>query len=190
MTHLSRLVLLAGLTSFACSEETKSTVPDAGTGGDSAEAGGAKGSGGAKATGGATSGGANAAGSGGKSAGSGGRTTGAGGKAAGAGGSSPGTGGRASGGAAGSSGKAGSGGSAEPPDGGAIDAGTVCVTYCKCMAMNCASQVFAAGCLKECAAGTKWDMACRQNMCSLVPVQPDNNHCVHAFGVNECLDKP
>jgi hypothetical protein len=58
------------------------------------------------------------------------------------------------------------------------------------MAMNCASQVFPTGCLKECAAGTNWDMECRQGMCSLAPAQPANNHCIHAFGVNECLDKP
>jgi hypothetical protein len=59
------------------------------------------------------------------------------------------------------------------------------------MAMNCADKVFPTGCLRECAAGSaKWDMECRQGMCSLAPAQPANNHCTHAFGVNECLDKP
>jgi hypothetical protein len=89
---------------------------------------------------------------------------------------------------AGAGGAAGTGG-ADPADAGA-DASMACVTYCKCMTTNCADNVFPTGCLKECAAGTKWDMECRQNMCSLVPAQPANNHCTHAFGVNECLDKP
>ena len=70
-----------------------------------------------------------------------------------------------------------------------VDASAACVTYCKCMAMNCADKVFPGGCLPECAAQTDWDLGCRTNMCTLVPAQPNNDHCTHAFGVNECLDQ-
>ena len=73
-----------------------------------------------------------------------------------------------------------------PPE---VDASAACVTYCKCMAMNCADKVFPDGCLTECAAQTDWDLGCRTNMCTLVPAQPNNDHCTHAFGVNECLDQ-
>jgi hypothetical protein len=45
-------------------------------------------------------------------------------------------------------------------------------------------------CLSACAAETKWDIACRQNMCNLVPAQPDNDHCTHAMGEVQCLDMP
>jgi hypothetical protein len=58
------------------------------------------------------------------------------------------------------------------------------------MAANCADQIFTQGCIVACAEQTKWDLPCRQNMCNLAPVQTANNHCVHAFGVGECLDKP
>lgn len=51
--------------------------------------------------------------------------------------------------------------------------------------MNCADKVFPTSCLAECAAGTNWDLQCRELMCSLVPDQPNNDHCTHAFGVNE-----
>ncbi len=72
---------------------------------------------------------------------------------------------------------------------GEVDASSACVKYCACMAMNCQEEVFANGCLHECAAQTTWDLECRANMCSLVPSEPANDHCTHAFGVNECLDK-
>lgn len=70
------------------------------------------------------------------------------------------------------------------------DASGDCVKYCDCMAQNCQDKVFADGCLPACASQTKWDLPCRMNMCSLVPAQPNNDHCTHAFGVNECLDTP
>jgi hypothetical protein len=57
------------------------------------------------------------------------------------------------------------------------------------MATNCAQEVFPDGCLYDCATQTTWDLPCRANMCSLVPSEPNNDHCTHAFGVNECLDK-
>jgi hypothetical protein len=31
-------------------------------------------------------------------------------------------------------------------------------------------------------------MACRQGMCGLVPAEPNNDHCTHAMGIDECLD--
>jgi hypothetical protein len=70
-----------------------------------------------------------------------------------------------------------------------VDASMACVSFCKCMAMNCADKVFPDGCLYDCATQTDWDLPCRANMCSLVPAQPNNDHCTHAFGVNECLDQ-
>jgi hypothetical protein len=70
-----------------------------------------------------------------------------------------------------------------------VDASPQCMTFCKCMAMNCSDKVFPGGCLHDCAAGTNWDLPCRQNMCGLAPAQPANDHCTHAMGVNECLDK-
>jgi hypothetical protein len=56
------------------------------------------------------------------------------------------------------------------------------------MAANCADKTFPSGCLTECKTQTNWDMACRMNMCSLVPAQPNNDHCTHAMGVYQCLD--
>jgi len=71
------------------------------------------------------------------------------------------------------------------------DAGAACQAYCTCMATNCPGETFAPqGCLTECNAGTKWDLPCRMNMCSLVPAQPANDHCTHAAGRVQCLDTP
>jgi hypothetical protein len=70
-----------------------------------------------------------------------------------------------------------------------VDASADCVKYCDCMAMNCQDKVFPSGCLYECATQTNWDLACRTNMCLLVPAQPNNDHCTHAFGVNQCLNE-
>ena len=70
-----------------------------------------------------------------------------------------------------------------------VDASAACVSYCACMAMNCAGEVFPSGCLYECTAQTNWDLECRANMCSLVPSEPANDHCTHAFGMNECLNE-
>jgi hypothetical protein len=41
----------------------------------------------------------------------------------------------------------------------------------------------------HCATQTNWDLECRAGMCSLVQSEPNNDHCTHAFGVDECLDK-
>jgi hypothetical protein len=71
----------------------------------------------------------------------------------------------------------------------AVDASAACVSYCACMATNCPDTIFGSGCLYECATQTTWDLPCRANMCSLVQAQPNNDHCTHAFGVNECLDE-
>jgi hypothetical protein len=71
----------------------------------------------------------------------------------------------------------------------AVDASSACVSFCECMAMNCAQEVFPDGCLYDCATQTNWDLECRAGMCSLVQSEPNNDHCTHAFGVDECLDK-
>jgi hypothetical protein len=71
-----------------------------------------------------------------------------------------------------------------------VKASEECVKYCTCMAKNCADKMFPTGCLPACAAQTKWDIPCRQNMCNLVPAQPDNDHCTHAFGMFQCTDRP
>ena len=71
-----------------------------------------------------------------------------------------------------------------------VTASEECVKYCTCMAKNCADKMFPGGCLPQCAAQTRWDIPCRQNMCNLVPAQPNNDHCTHAFGMFQCTDKP
>jgi hypothetical protein len=71
-----------------------------------------------------------------------------------------------------------------------VTASDECVKYCTCMAKNCADKMFPTGCLPACAAQTKWDIPCRQNMCNLVVPQPANDHCTHAFGVGQCTDRP
>lgn len=71
----------------------------------------------------------------------------------------------------------------------AVDASSACVSFCDCMDMNCPQEVFPDGCLYDCATQTNWDLPCRANMCSLVQSEPNNDHCTHAFGVNECLNK-
>jgi hypothetical protein len=70
-----------------------------------------------------------------------------------------------------------------------VDASAACVSYCACMAMNCRGDIFPAGCLSACTMQTNWDLECRAAMCSLVPSEPANDHCMHAFGVAECLDE-
>jgi hypothetical protein len=69
------------------------------------------------------------------------------------------------------------------------DASEECTRYCSCMSTNCADKVFPTSCLGECAAQTKWDLACRANHCGLVPAEPKNDHCTHAMGVDQCLDR-
>ena len=79
---------------------------------------------------------------------------------------------------------------ATPDSGAGGEASEACRKYCECMAKNCAERMFPGGCLAECAGHPKWDLPCRQNMCNLVPAQPNNDHCTHAFGLFQCLDKP
>jgi hypothetical protein len=81
--------------------------------------------------------------------------------------------------------------------GGAVDASAACMTYCDCMHMNCPPTTAhpeywssVSTCLTACATETKWDLPCRQNMCTLVPDQPANDHCTHAMGEGQCLDMP
>jgi hypothetical protein len=80
-----------------------------------------------------------------------------------------------------------------PSDGGATipvaDASAACASYCACMAMNCASEVFAGGCLYQCTTQTNWDLPCRAVMCALVQSQPNNDHCTHASGRVQCVDE-
>jgi hypothetical protein len=71
-----------------------------------------------------------------------------------------------------------------------VQASPACVMFCTCMAKNCADKAFPGGCLQDCASHPKWDLECRALMCKLAPDQPNNNHCTHAMGINECLDKP
>jgi hypothetical protein len=78
---------------------------------------------------------------------------------------------------------------ASPDLGGGDGASEACLKYCECMAKNCADKMFPGGCLPDCASHPAWDIPCRQNMCNLVPAQPNNDHCTHAFGVFQCLDK-
>jgi hypothetical protein len=45
------------------------------------------------------------------------------------------------------------------------------------------------GCYDFCAAfPDEATGACRFNMCRLVPDQPDNNHCTHSVGIDQCTD--
>ncbi|MEO8903988.1 MAG: hypothetical protein ABI488_16765 [Polyangiaceae bacterium] len=73
---------------------------------------------------------------------------------------------------------------------GATAMGSVaCQKYCACHDMNCASTAIPGGksCADFCAAMTPEQLACRQNMCSLVPAQPDNDHCTHSVGIMQCI---
>lgn len=64
-----------------------------------------------------------------------------------------------------------------------------CQKYCDCHDKNCASTPIPddKSCGDFCTAFSEEQLACRQNMCKLVPDQPDNNHCIHSVGINECL---
>jgi hypothetical protein len=75
-------------------------------------------------------------------------------------------------------------------DAGAVDASRACVDYCTCLATNCPAKTIPGGCLTACSAQTKWDLTCRTGMCNVAKLEPNNNHCDHAVGVAECLDKP
>jgi hypothetical protein len=64
-----------------------------------------------------------------------------------------------------------------------------CIKYCTCHEANCASTAIPGGksCYDFCATFTADQLGCRQNMCNLVPAQPDNDHCTHSVGVSQCL---
>jgi hypothetical protein len=64
-----------------------------------------------------------------------------------------------------------------------------CQKYCDCHEANCKSTAIPGGvsCATFCAAMTKDQYDCRMNMCNLVPAQPNNDHCTHSVGINECL---
>jgi hypothetical protein len=101
--------------------------------------------------------------------------------------------GGASGSSAGAShaGASASAGASHAGTGGATGASDYCNMYCECHEANCASTAIPGGgaCLDFCA-GFPNDAQvkdCRLAMCTLVPAQPNNNHCVHSLGINECL---
>jgi len=89
-------------------------------------------------------------------------------------------------GAAGAAGKSGSGGGGAGGGGG--DLSPNCQAYCECHEANCASTPIPGGvsCGEFCATFTDDQMSCRKLMCSLVPAQPNNNHCMHSVGIAEC----
>jgi len=64
-----------------------------------------------------------------------------------------------------------------------------CQKFCDCHAANCATLAIPDGksCAEFCEAMTEDQLACRQNMCKLVPDQPDNDHCKHSLGIDQCL---
>ena len=99
-------------------------------------------------------------------------------------------------GASGAAGRAGtsSGGSSNAgcSNGGSASGGMpseACQKYCTCHDMNCPTQAIPGGvsCEDFCAAMSEDQLACRQNMCGLVPAQPDNDHCKHSVGIDQCL---
>ena len=96
------------------------------------------------------------------------------------------------GGATGTSGSAAQAGtnSSGTSGGGAAEVPTseACKKYCTCHEMNCATYAIPGGksCAAFCAGMTEDQLACRQNMCKLVPDQPDNDHCTHSLGINQC----
>jgi len=63
-----------------------------------------------------------------------------------------------------------------------------CQKFCDCHEANCATLAIPGGksCGDFCEAMTEDQLACRQNMCKLVPAQPDNDHCKHSLGIDQC----
>lgn len=86
-------------------------------------------------------------------------------------------------GTAGTDAHAGSGGATGAP------LSEACRDYCACHEKNCAPTPIPGGksCGDFCTAMTKDQFDCRMNMCGLVPAQPNNNHCAHSVGIDECL---
>ena len=107
------------------------------------------------------------------------------------GGGAAGMGGTGGAGQAGKSSTAGGSAGQATTGGGAAGASDYCKMYCQCHEANCASTPIPGGmsCSDFCATFSS-DPAlsyCRLNMCTLVPAQPNNNHCVHSVGMFECL---
>lgn len=73
--------------------------------------------------------------------------------------------------------------------GGASALSPACQKFCDCHEANCATLAIPGGksCADFCEAMTEDQLACRQNMCKLVPDQPDNDHCKHSLGIDQCL---
>jgi hypothetical protein len=79
--------------------------------------------------------------------------------------------------------------SAGTSSGGASGLSPACQKFCDCHQANCSTLAIPGGksCADFCAAMTEDQLACRQNMCGLVPAQPDNDHCKHSLGIDQCL---
>jgi hypothetical protein len=109
------------------------------------------------------------------------------GSAAGGGGSHAGGGGGSAAGGGGS--HAGTSATAGSSSGGASTLSPACQKFCDCHQANCATLAIPGGksCGDFCEAMTEDQLACRQNMCKLVPDQPDNDHCKHSLGIDQCL---
>src|SRR5450432_2935151 len=89
-----------------------------------------------------------------------------------------------------SNGGSSNGGSSNGGTSGASNASSpACQKYCECHVMNCSATPIPGGlsCADFCAGMTADQLTCRQNMCSLVPAQPDNDHCTHSVGLVQCL---
>ena len=117
-------------------------------------------------------------------------STGAGGAAGSAGSAAAQAGASGSAGASAGGSSAGSAGSSSAGSSGA-SSGTgsaACQMYCACHDMNCATTAIPGGmsCTDFCAAMTSDQLGCRQVMCTLVPAQPDNDHCKHSVGIDQC----
>ena len=93
------------------------------------------------------------------------------------------------GGAAGATAQAGATAAQAGASAGAGAISAACQTYCECHEKNCAATAIPGGqtCAAFCAGMTADQLACRQNMCGLVPAQPDNDHCTHSVGINQCM---
>ena len=87
-------------------------------------------------------------------------------------------------GAAGANAHAGSGGGG----GASKPLSEACQNYCDCHEENCATTPIpgSKSCGDFCTAMTEEQLDCRQNMCGLVPAQPDNDHCDHSVGIDQC----
>jgi len=81
------------------------------------------------------------------------------------------------------------GGSSAGAGGSSSASSAACQMFCDCHEKNCSTSAIPDGksCAAFCAAMTPDQLTCRQNMCGLVPAQPNNNHCKHSLGIDECL---